>query len=132
MEITVIRLGRLGTVAASGLAAAGHEVTGLDIKEATVKAFDPKAGAAACEALPPSVEFVGAAEETAECAHALVLLAEWQEIIGADWEAIASRMRSPKFLFDGRNALDAPRMAGLGFEYAGVGRGNAAPLRKQN
>ena len=61
MNITVIGLGRLGTAAASGLAAAGHEVTGLDIKGATVKAFGPKAGAAACEALPSSVEFVGAA-----------------------------------------------------------------------
>ena len=31
MKITVIGLGRLGTVAAAGLAAAGHEVTGLDV-----------------------------------------------------------------------------------------------------
>ena len=39
MNITVIGLGRLGTVAAAGLAAAGHDVTGLDVDEQRVKAL---------------------------------------------------------------------------------------------
>ena len=39
MKITVIGLGRLGVVAASGLAAAGHEVTGLDVDEGRVEAL---------------------------------------------------------------------------------------------
>ena len=33
MKITVVGLGHLGTVAAGGLATAGHDVTGLDIDE---------------------------------------------------------------------------------------------------
>ena len=37
MKITVIGLGRLGSVAAGGLAAAGHEVTGMDVDERRVK-----------------------------------------------------------------------------------------------
>ena len=37
MEITVIGLGHLGTVAAAGLAAAGHDVTGLDVDERRVR-----------------------------------------------------------------------------------------------
>ena len=39
LNITVIGLGRLGAVAASGLAAAGHRVTGLDVDERRVKAL---------------------------------------------------------------------------------------------
>ena len=39
LKITVIGLGRLGAVAAGGLATAGHEVTGLDVDERRVKAL---------------------------------------------------------------------------------------------
>jgi hypothetical protein len=31
-------------------------------------------------------------------------------------------MRPPRFVFDGRNALDAAAMQRLGFQYTGVGR----------
>lgn len=37
MKITVIGLGHLGTVAAGGLAAEGHDVTGLDVDERRVQ-----------------------------------------------------------------------------------------------
>ena len=50
-------------------------------------------------------------------------MTEWKDIIETDWPAIASTMHSPKFLFDGRNALDAGAMATLGFQYVGIGRG---------
>ncbi len=91
---------------------------------ARVRAFDPKTGAFAREDFPKRLEFVSSPEEAAEGAQALALITEWPEIVGADWEAVAARMRPPRFLFDGRNALDARRMAHLGFEYAGVGRGD--------
>ncbi len=91
-------------------------------KGAKVKAFDPQASASARGLLPSDVELVGAAEEEAEGAQALVLVTKWPEIIGADWESLAAHMRSPRFLFDGRNALDGRHMARHGFQYAGVGR----------
>ena len=91
-------------------------------KGTKVKAFDPQASASARGLLPSDVELVGAAEEAAEGAQALVLVTEWPEIIGADWESMAAHMCSPRFLFDGRNALDGRHMAQHGFEYAGVGR----------
>ena len=91
---------------------------------AEVTAFDPKANTPARGALPPSVQLAATAEEAADCAEALMLITEWPEIVGADWEAIAAKMRPPRFLFDGRNALDARRMSRLGFEYLGVGRGD--------
>ena len=61
----------------------------------------------------------------AEGTHALVLMTEWNEIVEADWEAIAAAAKLPRFLFDGRNALHANHMRELGFEYQGVGRGVA-------
>ena len=61
-------------------------------KGAKVRAYDPKSSTPASEVLPSSVEFVDAAEETAEGAHALILLTEWQEVVGADWEGMAVRM----------------------------------------
>ena len=84
----------------------------------------PKPPGSCCRSVSP---LWTAPEEAANGAQALLLLTEWAEIVDADWEAIAGRMRSPKFLFDGRNALDARHMARLGFDYAGVGRGNSAP-----
>ena len=98
---------------------------------ARVRAFDPKTSAPAPEDFPKRLEFVSSPEEAAEGAQALVLITEWPEIIAGDWEAIATRMRPPRLLFDGRNALDARRMSRLGFEYAGVGRGDmlrSAPI----
>lgn len=73
--------------------------------------------------LPSSVALVASPEEAARGAEALLLLTEWAEILEADWASIAGEMHRPKYLFDGRNALDAPLMTRLGFEYAGVGRG---------
>ena len=90
---------------------------------ATVKAFDPQANETARRSLPLSVQFVDRPEEPAQGAQALVLLTEWPEIVDAHWGAMAGVMRRPKFLFDGRNALDPGMMRRLGFEYVGVGRG---------
>ena len=100
-------------------------IRGLVERGAKIRAFDPLASAPARELLPPGVEFVGEVEETAECAQALILLTEWGEIVQADWVAMAGQMRPPRFVFDGRNALDAALMFQLGFEYIGVGRGDA-------
>ena len=92
---------------------------------AKVRAFDPQASAPARELLPPGVEFVDEVEATAVGAQALILLTEWMEIVQAGWSGMANQMRPPKFVFDGRNALDAALMFRLGFEYVGVGRGDA-------
>ena len=53
----------------------------------------------------------------------MVLLTEWSDIVNSDWRAIFGRMVPPRFIFDGRNALDPGEMEGLGFEYRAVGRG---------
>ena len=89
---------------------------------ADVRAFDPQAMAQARSALPSSVVMVSAVEEAANRAQALVLMTEWDRIVSADWQAVARCMRPPRYVFDGRNALDPAEMDRLGFEYVGVGR----------
>ena len=88
-----------------------------------VQAFDPRANRSAGALLPAEVVFVEEPVEAARGAQAIMLLTEWPEIVEADWEAIAARMRSPRFLYDGRNALEPASMLKLGFDYVGVGRG---------
>ena len=55
--------------------------------------------------------------------QAAVVMTEWREIAEADWAAISRNMLPPRFVFDGRNALDPLIMRVAGFEYVGVGRG---------
>ena len=55
--------------------------------------------------------------------QAAVVMTEWREIAEAVWAAISCNMATPRFLFDGRNALDPLIMRVAGFEYVGVGRG---------
>ncbi len=88
-----------------------------------VAAFDPVVMEKAHLKLPPSIRLVYSVVEAAGHAHALVLMTEWYQIVNAEWTAAAARMSPPRFLFDGRNALDPESMTGLGFEYMGVGRG---------
>ncbi len=109
-----------------------REAPSLDLIDALVNegaevwAYDPQASGAARERLPESVRLAADPVEAAKQAQAAVLLTEWDEIVTADWESIAEGMRPPKFVFDGRNALNKSRMLGLGFEYLGVGRGGGA------
>ena len=91
---------------------------------AIVSAYDPEAMGAAGPHLPPSVQLAENALEAANQAQAVVLITEWRQFVNADWRDIARSMRPPRFVFDGRNTLDAVDMQRLGFEYTGVGRNN--------
>ena len=96
---------------------------------AKVRAFDPEADSPAKEQLPSLVRMVDGVEEATVGAQALCLVTEWEEIVGADWTAVARRMVPPRFVFDGRNTLDPHEMRRLGFEYVGIGRnGNARTM----
>lgn len=90
---------------------------------ADVAVYDPQAMNAARPCLPEHVRFAGGILEAADQAQALVLMTEWEQFVAADWQTIGRRMSPPRFVFDGRNALDAARMRELGFQYMGVGRG---------
>ena len=92
---------------------------------AVVSAYDPRAIPVAADALSQDVRLEEDLLACCDGAQALVLVTEWPEIVGTDWEVVAGRMDSPRFVFDGRNALDAEVMTGCGFEYRGIGRGGA-------
>ena len=57
--------------------------------------------------------------------QAVVLMTEWNEIVNADWAAVSRVMASPRFIYDGGNALDPQTVTSLGFEYQGVGKHQA-------
>jgi UDPglucose 6-dehydrogenase len=92
---------------------------------ADVVAYDPVGGEAA-GALLDRVEQAPSALEALEGADAAVLVTEWPEFAGLDWEEAARRMARP-LLIDGRNFLDPETLRAAGFDYHGIGRAAAAP-----
>lgn len=87
---------------------------------AKVRAFDPKADLSELPG-PPEFEPVGDAYEAARGASALVVLTEWPEFAGLDFDRIRARMASP-VIFDGKNLLAGLCLSERGFTYMGVGR----------
>lgn len=54
-------------------------------------------------------------------AHAILILTEWDEFSQYDYKDFLSKMKSPSYIFDGRNILSPTEMFELGFEYHGIG-----------
>lgn len=88
---------------------------------ARVSAYDPAAGPAAAAALPDA-DVCEDPYEACVGADVLVVLTEWPEFRGLDPGAIRAVMARPAVV-DARNLLDAGVLAGLGFDYEGIGRG---------
>jgi UDPglucose 6-dehydrogenase len=87
---------------------------------ARVRVYDPKA-MEKTRAIFPDVVYSVDAYDAARDADALMIVTEWDEFRGLDWERIRNLMARPLVL-DGRNLLDPARMKALGFEYHPVGR----------
>ncbi len=97
------------------------EVIGrLRAEGARLAATDPQA-IERTQALFPDVRFSSDPYEVATGADALLILTEWPEYSGLDWERIKPTMVRPLVL-DGRNLLDPMKMEALGFEYYSFGR----------
>jgi len=64
--------------------------------------------------------FVKDPYRAAEKAHLLVLVTEWEEFSGLDFEKIKDIM-AEKNIIDGRNYFDKKKLKGLGFRYIGIG-----------
>jgi UDPglucose 6-dehydrogenase len=91
---------------------------------ARVRGYDPVAEERAGQLLP-SVELCDSAEQALEGADAAVLVTEWPEFAGLDWQAIAAKMANP-LVVDGRNFLDPAALAAAGLTYEGIGRAGSA------
>lgn len=88
---------------------------------AIVRAFDPKAEAAAVtEATGGAITLCSDACEAVSGADAAVLLTPWPEFRALDWSRIRCAMRRAAVL-DAHNALDESVLRQAGFVYAGVG-----------
>ena len=89
---------------------------------AKVVGYDPVAGKAAAQ-LKPDIQVVFDPYEALRGAHAAVVVTEWAEVRGLEPKKVASLMREPKLIVDGRNALDAAASQEAGLLYRGFGRG---------
>jgi UDPglucose 6-dehydrogenase len=88
---------------------------------AAVRAYDPKALAAARRTLGDRVTLCARSYDAVEGADALVVVTEWSEFREPDFPRIKSLMRRPA-IFDGRNIYNPQHLRALGFHYEGIGR----------
>ncbi len=93
---------------------------------ATVRAYDPVAGANARPLLPAGVVYCESPYAAATGADGVVLVTEWNEFKLLDLERLRALMRRP-VVFDGRNLWEPERMRRLGFEYHSIGRRPVLP-----
>jgi UDPglucose 6-dehydrogenase len=92
----------------------------LAAEGADVRAWDPVARVDSAHA----VVQVGSVADAVAGADAAVLVTEWPQLAGLDWDALGATMRTRVFV-DGRNMLDPAAMRSAGFTYEGIGRGTS-------
>ena len=92
---------------------------------AQLTAYDPNVRNDENALLPDGVQVAADVLTATTRTRAAVVMTEWSEIAEADWAAVSRNMAPPRFVFDGRNALDPMTMMTAGFEYVGVGRASA-------
>jgi UDPglucose 6-dehydrogenase len=96
----------------------------LDALGAQVVGYDPMAGKKTASKSPAgSIKVVYDPYEAISGAHAAVVVTEWEEFRELDLERVASLMKKPPLIVDGRNALDSERVRAVGIRYRGFGRG---------
>ena len=94
---------------------------------ARVMAYDPSVRDGEIVLLPDGVQVATDVLTATTGSQAAVNMTEWKDIVEADWVAVSRNMAIPKFIFDGRNALDPMTIEAAGLEYVGVGRA-CAPM----
>ena len=102
----------------------------LTQRGAMVRAYDPVAGKAACEALKSDLglevfsrQFVVVDEpyEALEGCVALLVATEWKAFRSPDFDRMKTLLRD-KRIFDGRNMYEPEVMRQHGVDYHGIGR----------
>ena len=97
-------------------------IDGLLGAGARVQTHDPKATDSARMIFGDRVMYAADPYSAAHGADALIVMTEWLLYRNPDFERVRKLLRRP-LLIDGRNLYDPDRMASLGFEYHGIGRG---------
>jgi UDPglucose 6-dehydrogenase len=97
-------------------------IEGLLDAGAQVQTHDPRATDSARMIFGDRVMYAADPYSAAHRVDALLVLTEWLVYRNPDFERVRKLVRRP-LLIDGRNLYDPDRMAALGFEYHGIGRG---------
>jgi UDPglucose 6-dehydrogenase len=97
-------------------------IEGLLEAGAQVQTHDPKATDSARMIFGDRVMYAADPYSAAHRVDALLVMTEWLLYRNPDFERVRKLVRRP-LLIDGRNLYDPDRMAALGFEYHGIGRG---------
>jgi UDPglucose 6-dehydrogenase len=97
-------------------------IEGLLHAGARVQTHDPKATDSARHIFGDRVMYAADPYSAAHGVDALLVMTEWLVYRNPDFERVRKLVRRP-LLIDGRNLYDPDRMAALGFEYHGIGRG---------
>lgn len=95
----------------------------LQHEGAVIKAYDPVAMENSKKLLK-GVTFCNDPYTLAKGCDTLLLLTEWNEFKELDFKRIYNLMRHP-VIFDGRNLYQDKQLEKMGFEYYGIGRGEA-------
>ena len=97
-------------------------IEGLLAAGARVQTHDPRATDSARMIFGDRVMYAADPYSAAHGADALTVMTEWLLYRNPDFDRVRKLLRRP-LLIDGRNLYDPDRMATLGFEYHGIGRG---------
>ena len=95
----------------------------LAVEGARLTVYDPGVRSGENALLPDGVRVATDVLTATAGSQAAVVMTQWPEAAEEDWAAVSRDMLPPRFVFDGRNALDPMTMREAGFEYVGVGRG---------
>ncbi|MCT7963054.1 UDP-glucose/GDP-mannose dehydrogenase family protein [Laspinema sp. D1] len=88
---------------------------------AKVKAYDPIVSQTGIGQGLSGVLVETDPERLADGCDALVLVTDWQQFLGLNYEKMAQLMNHP-VMIDGRNFLDREQLQKAGFRYVGIGR----------
>ena len=96
---------------------------------ARICAHDPEALETAREAIGDSIEYCDDPYLAADGASALLLITEWNEYRGPDFERLRSLLKEP-VIFDGRNIWNMKLAEKHDFEYFGIGTKGSRDAQK--
>jgi UDPglucose 6-dehydrogenase len=98
-------------------------IEALGKRGATIVAYDPVAMDEARRIYggTPYVSFAASPTDACDGADALVIVTEWKEFRGQDFDTLRAKLRAP-LLFDGRNLYDPAQARAAGLEYFSIGR----------
>ena len=98
-------------------------IEGLLAAGARVQTHDPKATDSARMIFGDRLMYAADPYSAAHGVDALLVMTEWLVYRNPDFDRVRKLVRRP-LLIDGRNLYDPDRMASLGFDYHGIGRGH--------